>query len=60
APIRLWIDRSFTVSGAGTVVTSTLSAGTVTVGDTLDLLTAQRIRRVAVRTIQSEERTLPS
>ncbi|GAB25308.1 selenocysteine-specific elongation factor [Gordonia polyisoprenivorans NBRC 16320 = JCM 10675] len=60
APIRLWIDRSFTVSGAGTVVTGTLSAGTVTVGDTLDLLTAQRIRRVTVRTIQSEERTLAS
>src|SRR5882672_6734678 len=29
APIRLWIDRSFTIRGAGTVVTGTLPAGTV-------------------------------
>src|ERR1700749_3498462 len=27
-PVRLWIDRSFTVRGAGTVVTGTLPAGT--------------------------------
>jgi selenocysteine-specific elongation factor len=28
-PVRLWIDRSFTIRGAGTVVTGTLPAGTV-------------------------------
>jgi len=33
APVRLWVDRSFTVRGAGTVVTGTLPAGTVRVGD---------------------------
>ena len=27
APVRLWIDRSFTIRGAGTVVTGTLGAG---------------------------------
>ncbi len=37
APVRLWIDRSFTVAGAGTVVTGTLPAGRVRVGDTLTL-----------------------
>ena len=29
APVRLWVDRSFTIRGAGTVVTGTLPAGTV-------------------------------
>src|SRR5581483_2773227 len=33
APVRLWVDRAFTVRGAGTVVTGTLSAGTLRVGD---------------------------
>jgi selenocysteine-specific elongation factor len=34
---RLWIDRAFTVPGAGTVVTGTLWSGTVGVGDVLRL-----------------------
>ncbi|UOX91320.1 SelB C-terminal domain-containing protein [Amycolatopsis sp. FBCC-B4732] len=37
ADVRLWIDRAFTVSGAGTVVTGTLAAGTIAVGDELHL-----------------------
>ena len=32
---RLWVDRSFTIGGAGTVVTGTLVGGTITVGDTV-------------------------
>ena len=35
ADVRLWVDRRFHVRGAGTVVTGTLPAGTVRVGDTL-------------------------
>ncbi|HEY3507193.1 MAG TPA: selenocysteine-specific translation elongation factor, partial [Actinocatenispora sp.] len=35
ADVRLWVDRAFTVRGAGTVVTGTLPAGTVRVGDEL-------------------------
>jgi selenocysteine-specific elongation factor len=35
APVRLWIDRAFTIRGAGTVVTGTLAAGTVRPGDRL-------------------------
>ncbi len=35
APVRLWVDRRFHVRGAGTVVTGTLPAGTVAVGDVL-------------------------
>ena len=37
ARVRLWVDRSFTVRGAGTVVTGTLSAGTLHRGDRLEL-----------------------
>jgi selenocysteine-specific elongation factor len=40
-PVRMWIDRSFTIKGSGTVVTGTLPAGTISVGDEL-LLTARR------------------
>ena len=35
ADVRLWVDRCFTVRGAGTVVTGTLPAGRVSVGDLL-------------------------
>lgn len=38
ARVRLWIDRSFSISGAGTVVTGTLAAGTLTQGDKLLLV----------------------
>ncbi|MET8677162.1 selenocysteine-specific translation elongation factor [Streptomyces sp. NPDC004647] len=36
-PVRLWVDRAFTVSGAGTVVTGTLLGGTLRVGDRVEL-----------------------
>lgn len=36
ARIRLWVDRSFTVRGSGTVVTGTLAAGTLRRGDSLE------------------------
>jgi selenocysteine-specific elongation factor len=42
--VRLWLDRSFTIHGTGTVVTGTLTAGTVREGDTL--LLSQRAVRV--------------
>lgn len=34
--VRLWVDRSFSVRGAGTVVTGTLAAGTIRIGDQLE------------------------
>ena len=49
ADVRLWVDRSFTVRGAGTVVTGTLAAGTVRVGDELE----HAGRRITVRGLQS-------
>jgi selenocysteine-specific elongation factor len=33
--VRLWVDRRFTIRGTGTVVTGTLPAGTLSVGDRL-------------------------
>ncbi|MDP7731043.1 selenocysteine-specific translation elongation factor [Mycobacterium sp. TY813] len=53
ARVRLWVDRSFTITGAGTVVTGTLPAGTLTVGDRLDLFGASRIRSATIRGLQS-------
>ena len=49
APVRLWIDRAFTIRGAGTVVTGTLAAGTVAAGDRLVL----GDRELTVRGVQS-------
>ena len=47
ADVRLWVDRCFTIKGAGTVVTGTLPAGTVRVGETLATGTATlRVRGV--------------
>ncbi|CAN3127178.1 SelB C-terminal domain-containing protein [Mycobacterium sp. smrl_JER01] len=52
ADVRLWVDRAFSVRGAGTVVTGTLTAGTVHVGDELE----HGGRRLTVRGLQSLER----
>ncbi|MCU1669306.1 MAG: selB [Blastococcus sp.] len=49
APVRLWVDRAFTIRGAGTVVTGTLAAGSVAAGDRLVL----GDREVVVRGVQS-------
>jgi len=46
ADVRLWIDRSFRITGHGTVVTGTLTAGTIRVGDELAALPGQRLFRV--------------
>ncbi|MGH3710392.1 MAG: SelB C-terminal domain-containing protein, partial [Pseudonocardiaceae bacterium] len=51
ADVRLWVDRAFTIRGAGTVVTGTLAGGTVHVGDELVLVPGGR--RVSVRGLQS-------
>lgn len=54
ARIRLWIDRAFTISGAGTVITGTLTAGTLHTGDRLTLRGRAGKQEVAVRSIQSQ------
>lgn len=54
ARVRVWIDRAFSVKGAGTVVTGTLAAGTLRVGDTLQLASPDDTRAVEVRGLHSE------
>ncbi|WP_327371714.1 selenocysteine-specific translation elongation factor [Streptomyces sp. NBC_01217] len=51
SPVRLWIDRSFTVRGSGLVVTGTLGAGRIRSGDAL--VTARSGRSVRVRSLQA-------
>ena len=55
APVRLWCDRSFSISGAGTVVTGTLGAGTTRTGDRLTLLDHGSERAVTVRGLHSQD-----
>ncbi|MBA2575024.1 MAG: selenocysteine-specific translation elongation factor [Nocardioidaceae bacterium] len=52
ADVRLWVDRRFSIKGAGTVVTGTLSAGRICVGDTL----AFDSQHVRIRGVQSLEK----
>ncbi|MDN6325177.1 MAG: selenocysteine-specific translation elongation factor [Corynebacterium sp.] len=53
ARLRLWVDRAFTIKGAGTVVTGTLTAGTLRTGDRLHLLGEASTESTAVRGLQS-------
>jgi len=54
--LRLWIDRSFSVAGAGTVATGTLVAGTLTKGDRLVMVGEGREpREVIVRALESRD-----
>ena len=48
---RLWVDRVFTIRGAGTVVTGTLATGAIAVGD--ELVDSGSGRTVHVRGLQS-------
>lgn len=56
--IRLWIDRAFSVKGAGTVVTGTLAAGALATGDRLTLLGAGDALDVTVRGLQQHGGTV--
>lgn len=51
-PIRYWVDRSFAVKGAGTVVTGTLAAGTLELNDRL-LVAGRDLPGVTIRNLQS-------
>jgi selenocysteine-specific elongation factor len=44
--VRLFVDRAFTIRGAGTVVTGTLGGGRLAVGDTLQIAPGRRTARV--------------
>ncbi|MEO6712149.1 MAG: SelB C-terminal domain-containing protein [Mycobacteriales bacterium] len=50
--VRLWVDRSFTIRGAGTVVTGTLQAGALIAGERLALAsTGQHLRVRGLETL---------
>ncbi len=53
---RLAIDRAFTMSGFGTVVTGTLWSGCIRLGDTMELLPAGKEVRVRSLQVHGEKR----
>lgn len=53
---RLWVDRRFTISGAGTVVTGTLLGAPIAIGDTL--VSYPGGNELRVRGIESHEQAL--
>ena len=48
----MWVDRSFSIRGSGTVVTGTLPAGTVAIGQEI-LLTPSLARPARIRGLES-------
>jgi selenocysteine-specific elongation factor len=60
---RLWVDRVFSVAGAGTVVTGTLTSGRLRRGDQVAVLPGPgrgRIRDLRTLEVQVEEATAPA
>jgi selenocysteine-specific translation elongation factor len=57
-PVRLWVDRAFSMTGSGTVVTGTLPAGTVHRAD--ELVVTPAMRPVRVREIQTLGESAPA
>lgn len=55
--VRLWVDRSFSIAGAGTVVTGTLPAGRLRAADTL--LHQRTGRQLALRGLRSLGEEVP-
>jgi selenocysteine-specific elongation factor len=53
---RLWVDRSFSVRGSGTVVTGTLTGGSLAVGD--EVVVEPGGHRCRIRSLQSHHHSL--
>jgi selenocysteine-specific elongation factor len=58
APFRLAIDRTFTITGHGTVVTGSVSSGRASVGD--ELLVEPGGVKVRIRGVQNHEQSVDS
>jgi selenocysteine-specific elongation factor len=56
-PARLWVDRVFTIRGAGTVVTGTLASGRMHVDDQLEVRPSGTM--VRIRGLQSTKTAVP-
>lgn len=50
---RLWIDRVFAARGSGTVITGTLTGGSLAVGAQVDVLTERTVLPARIRAIQT-------
>ena len=55
---RLWIDRVFTIKGAGTVVTGTLTGGSLKVDDEIIINPQNFVTRI--RSLQSHDEQIPN
>ena len=53
---RIWIDRAFAPSGAGTVITGTLTGGSLAIGDEVLALPGEQTARI--RSLQSHHRSV--
>ncbi|HEX5949439.1 MAG TPA: selenocysteine-specific translation elongation factor [Actinomycetota bacterium] len=53
---RLFVDRVFTIRGAGTVATGTLTGGRLSVGDEVELFPTGR--RARIRSLQTHKRSI--
>lgn len=60
ARLRLWVDRSFSIKGAGTVVTGTLAQSRLKPDQSLDVLSEDGVHRVSVRSLQSHDSAVES
>ncbi len=54
---RLWIDRVFAAKGSGTVVTGTLTCGSLVVDDQVALVGPKAIRYARIRSLQAHGRS---
>ncbi|HEY7763237.1 MAG TPA: selenocysteine-specific translation elongation factor [Actinomycetota bacterium] len=54
SPPRLFVDRVFTIKGAGTVTTGTLTGGCVSIGDEISIEPGDR--RARIRSLQTHRR----
>lgn len=54
--LKMWVDRSFTVSGAGVVATGTIARGGITTGDEIEILPSGR--RDTVRGLHHHDRPM--
>jgi selenocysteine-specific elongation factor len=55
---RLWIDRSFAAKGSGTIVTGTLTGGSLHTDDTVSIVDAHGSRAARVRSMQRHGHTV--
>ncbi len=54
---RLWVDRVFAAKGSGTIVTGTLTCGTLRVDDHVELVGLRATRTARIRSLQAHGQT---